>query len=291
MLHRMYRLEVMTGYNPTRRNRNIGTRKSGHGQNNRLSIPQIAHGEHIYWERIDNAQEVVRVVANRDLRFFVQPTRSDCVHSCTVDDLALLMSHVPSDDWEGLDAIVLRQPRRKEETIASVWGRLAYAADLVNQSGRNLYSGPAIILEAVSLTRRNKFGRSLTPDDVLELERLRSDGHSVLPGDKNHSFESTLESCRATQLYRTLLHELGHWVDFLQKVEKPAATSSSRYPYPTLLERFHSRPDREKEEFAHSYADRLRDNLRLGDVIPFDRQFSLEQISKDKLRPQDFSVS
>jgi hypothetical protein len=279
----------MPGYNPTRRNRNIGTAKSGHGQNNRLTIPEIAHGEHVFWERINGAQEVSRVISGRVLKFFVQPTRTDCVHVCTVDDIARLMSHVPLRDWEGLDAILLRQPRRKEQTLAPVWGRLSYAADLVNQRGRVLYSGPAIIIEAVNPTEPLKFGKSLSVDCMAELERLKSDGHKIRPGDRNHTIEPTLESCRATQLYRTLPHELGHWVDFLEKVERPAAAPLDPDAYGELVERFHSRPDREKEQFAHSYAEGLSQCLLATNAIPFDRQIDREQLLKDHLRLEDFS--
>ena len=86
------------GRNPTRRNRNIGTPKSGHGQDNRMTVPEVAHGDHVFWERIDSATEVSRTVSGRVLRFFIQPTRADCIHACTVDDIARLMSNVPPAD-------------------------------------------------------------------------------------------------------------------------------------------------------------------------------------------------
>ena len=278
----------MPGYNPTRRNRNIGTAKSGHGQNNRLNIPAVAHGKHLFWERIEGAEEVCRAISNRPLKFFVQPTRSDSVYACTVDDVARLMLHVPVGDWEGLDAIVFRQPRRKEQTLEPVWGRLAYAADLVNQRGHVLHSGPAIILEAVNPTALVKFGKTLSAEGMAELERLKSDGHRIRPGDRRHIIEPTLQSCRATQLYRTLLHELGHWVDFLQKVERPAAALPNPDVYEELLERFHSRPYREKEQFAHSYAESLSKRLRAIDAVPFDRQLDPEMLLNDHLRLSDF---
>jgi hypothetical protein len=145
----------MQGRNPTRRNRNIGTPKSGHGQNNRMTVPEVAHGDHVFWERIDGATEVRRIVSGRVLRFFIQPTRSDCIHACTVDDIAQLMSNVPAAEWEGLETVVLRQPRRKEQVLASVWGRLSYSSELVNGGGDVLYRGPAIVIEAVNPNRSN----------------------------------------------------------------------------------------------------------------------------------------
>jgi hypothetical protein len=156
----------MPSYNPTRRNRNIGTAKSGYGQNNRMTVPEVAHGENLFWERIDGARQAIRTVSGRSIKFFVQATRADCVYTCTIDDIACLLSHVPADDWEGIEAILLRQPRRKEQVLQSVWGRLAYAADLVDRRGRVLYQGPAIVIEAVNPTEPIKFGKNLPQHSV-----------------------------------------------------------------------------------------------------------------------------
>jgi hypothetical protein len=284
----VYLLLIVRSYNPTRRNRNIGTAKSGHGQDNRMTIPDVSHGESIFWEKIEGAKEIIRIVSGKPLKFYVQPTRADCVHACTVDDIARLMSHVPVGDWEGLDAIVLRQARRKEQMLEPVWGRLAYAADLVNQHRQVLYSGPAIIIEAVNPAKPFRFGKSLSSDGRAELDRLKTDGHKLRPGDRNNTIVLTLESCRATQLYRTLPHELGHWVDFLQKVEHPAAALPNLDTYGELVEQFHRRPSREREEFAHSYAERLARRLLATDAIPFDRLLDREQLLKDHLHLDDF---
>jgi hypothetical protein len=282
----------MRAYNPTRRNRNIGTAKSGHGQDNRMVIPQVAHGANIFWERVDDARQVSRTVSGRSIRFFVQTTRADCVHACTVDDVARLLSYVPVADWDGIGGVLLRQPRRKEQALESVWGRLAYAADLVDQRGRVLYQGPAILLEAINPVEPIKFGKRVSPDGLAELDRLKLDGHNIRDGDKDHTVTPTLESCRATLLYRTFLHELGHWVDFLQKVEGPAALlTDMSEQYPILLDRFHGRPDKEKEQFAHAYADNLRRDLVSRQMLPFERQFDRERLRQDNLLVQDFELS
>lgn len=282
----------MRGYNPVRRNRNIGTAKSGHGQNNRMAIPQIARGEREFWELAQGTQRICRIVSGRSLTFFVQQTRKDCVHACTVDDITNVMSHVPDSDWTGLDAIFLRQPSRKEQVMAPVWGRLAYAADIINERNQILYSGPAIILEAINPTEPFKFGKRLSPEGSEEIERLISDGHKLRPGDKANTFDMSLESCRATQLYRTLLHELGHWADFLEKVERPAsALSDGSDVYPDLLEKYHRRPKREREQYAHKYAENLRLRLVKTRVIPFSRQLDCERLESEKLRLTDFTLS
>jgi hypothetical protein len=158
-----------------------------------MTIPEVAHGKHAFWERIDDAREVTRIIANRTIKFYVQPTRSDCVHSCAIDDIAHLLLHLPSRDWEGIGAVLLRQPRRKEQTLASVWGRLAYAADLSDKNGRIIYSGPAIVLEAVNPTMPIKFGRALSVDGVDELDRLRSDGHKI-KSDRYHTIQRLLRA-------------------------------------------------------------------------------------------------
>jgi hypothetical protein len=280
-------------FNPTRRNRNIGTAKSGHGQDNRMVIPRVAHGENDFWERIEKAGLVSRTICGKPVKFFVQPTLRDCVHACTVDDVVLMLSLLPVGDWDGIEAILLRQPRRKEHTLAPVWGRLAYAAQLVNERGDEVHFGPVIVIEAVNPSRPTKFGKSLSPQDIAELERLKSEGHRVLPGGRNHAVVSTLESCRATQLYRTLPHEIGHWLDFLEKVERPATIAENREKvegYDGLLQRFHLRPLREKEQYAHAYAQRVAQLLSKNRKIPFERQLCSSQIEIDGLRRDDFEI-
>jgi hypothetical protein len=277
----------MRAYNPTRRNRNIGTAKSGHGHDNRMAIPRVAQGENVFWERIGDARQVSRTISGRSVRFFVQATRADCVHACTIDDIAHLLSSAPAADWEGIDAILLRQPRRKEQMLEPVWGRLAYAADLVDGHERVLYQGPAIILEAVNPIQPIKFGKCLSADEVAELDRLKLDGHNIRNGDKNHTVTPTLASCRATQLYRTFLHELGHWVDFLEKVERPAALLTPD-EYSVLLDRFHGRTTKEREQFAHRYAEQLRRRFVATRLLPFDRLLDHERLKEDNLLVQDF---
>src|SRR5262244_2185721 len=112
--------------NPARRNRNIGTSASGHGRDNRLVIPSRFDGPIWYWRDIGKYRTAKRHVCGREVSFVVETTNRGCVHACTVEDISFLLSHVPSQDWEGLTLFVLRQPKRKEAVLSGVWGRLAY---------------------------------------------------------------------------------------------------------------------------------------------------------------------
>jgi hypothetical protein len=83
-------------------------------------------------------------------------------------------------------------------------------------------------------------------------------------------------------------------VEFLERVEHPAArfhTHDEADRYVKLLERFHNRPSREKERFAHAYAEQLRHHLLAIRAIPFDRELDRERLMQDRLRVEDFDLS
>lgn len=117
-------------FNPVRRNRNIGTPKQGHGQNNRMIVPRpwISAG----WcaAQLNPGQMLRRTVNGRDVTLIVEKTSGGCVHACSVEDVIFLLSHVPLADWAGLETFVLRQPTRKARVLRPAWGRMFYYADL-----------------------------------------------------------------------------------------------------------------------------------------------------------------
>jgi len=254
------------GWDATRRNRNIGTAKQGLGQDNRLVIPWCGLKK-IYYENLAEYKIVLRTVHSRSLPFIVERTRADCCHACTIDDIARVLEHTPSSDFQGIDFIVLRQPKKKEEIIASVWGRIAHFVEIGAHQGR------AIFLEAMNPSRPLRWSKSLTPDRQQELERLRTDGHEILTTRHGHRINVSLESIRATQLYRTLLHEIGHVVD------------NDRDPIA-----FDQKSSLEKETFAHQYADKLRASLVRFGIIPFARIFDKKTMGRDGLSVSDFTV-
>jgi hypothetical protein len=270
-----------SGRNPTRRNRNIGTARSGHGQDNRLVIPSSRRDPRPYWSRLGPHTTVTRNVLGRTVSILVEPVRASSVHACTVDDLCQLLEQFPPADWRwSLEFFILRQPKRKEQTLRSVWGRLAYGLEV------GAYRGPAVILEAVDLSRPRRWPKSLRPDDEDELERLRADGHRVTTTRHEHLIHSDLAASRATQLYRTLPHEIGHWVDYREKVVQ----ADSPEPFDERWERYFRRPAAERETFAHSYADELGARLRRSGAVPFERLFDPASLHRDGLQPRDFTA-
>lgn len=123
------------------------------------------------------------------------------------------------------------------------------------------------MLEAMNPTKVWKWDRDIGPLDALALERLRNDGHVLEDTGKGLVFHSSQASIRTTQLYRTLLHEIGHWVDWLKKVEQPVANQS--VPYDVLADRYFARTFQEREQFAHRYASEIRKRLMRAKLIPF----------------------
>lgn len=209
-----------------------------------------------------------RSVAGRELCFVVEETSGGCVHPCTIPDLIVLLGHIPASDWAGLHTFVLRQSTRKARLLRPAWGRLYYDARLAFRDGDPGRSGPAVFLEAVEPDARFAWSTSLGSDDAEELARLREDGHRIERTGRRYVITSSTEAARATQLYRTLPHEIGHWFDWLEKVETPAAHGED---FDMLARRYFARPDREREAFAHAYADRLRHKLGAAGVIRFER--------------------
>jgi len=252
---------------PTRRNRNIGTSKQGHGQDNRLEIPESWHDSRLFYEKLRSPIRLNRKVGAKELTFLVEGTLSDYCHPCTVDDICRLLGFVPGEDLQPLDVVVLRQPTRKQRILSSVWGRLSFFYEA------NECSGVAIILESQPRNGISKWPTSLTPDDRRELDRLADDGHNIQLEKKQIVVESTLESCRCTQLFRTVPHELGHHRHYRE------TDSEARYG---------SIPRAEREAVAHRYATELMATLKKQKAVPFDRILDRDGLIRDELRVEWF---
>jgi hypothetical protein len=250
---------MQSGRNPTRRNRNIGTAQSGHGQNNRMVIPSSVYRGR-YYETLTEATVLQRIFDGRSLTFVIEKTRTDVCHACTPDDLGRVLSNLPAEDVAGIDVFLLRQPKRKEEVLSPVWGRFVYYLDLPSLN----LEGTAVILDAMTPGVPIRWKKSLGPQGTRELERLREDGHSI----------------RNTQLYRSVIHEIGHFVDWQNSWANEEAETA-----------FDTKTSHDKEAFAHAYAERMSERLKHFGIIPFERILDPESLRRDGLDLADFTLA
>ena len=233
----------------------------------------------MWWETLREHAIVQRDVAGRQISFYVEKTKPKFAYALTINDVCHLLSLIPTTDWEGLSTFVFRQPTSKQVLLKPVWGRIDYYAELFAPGEAPHPGAPAIFLEAVNITRSIKWSKHLGPDDQKELQRLSSDGHDIRYSSKSVIIKSSYDSVRSTQLYRTFLHEIGHWVDYCARVER----LSVKHEYADLLDLFWARPEKEREAVAHRYADSIRQKLLSANSIPFERIFDHKEVNDEIL--------
>lgn len=248
--------------NPVRRNRNIGTSRQVHGSNNKLTIPQPCQVDKTFTERLGAYEKIDKVINGHLFTFIVEETRSSSAHACSVSDVENMITHIPVSDYGGLKFIVFRQPKRKEEILSPVWERLIYAYEFENE----FY--PAVILEAANYKKKIHWARSLLPDDQAEFELLKADGHRFIADKRSYIAKLESKSVRNTQLYRTLLHEFGHYVHYLEVVERPGREDEHIDEWIKRNDAYFKIAGAEKERFAHRYARLLSAKLKEQGKIP-----------------------
>ncbi|KAA0127613.1 hypothetical protein FY557_12050 [Chryseobacterium sp. SN22] len=111
----------------------------------------------------------------------------------------------------------------------------------------------------------------MTVEDQREFIRLQEDQHAFTDNKKAYVSPICTEASMNTQLYRTLLHELGHYVHYLEVVERPESEKKDDEMKEARDNFYFRLPQMEKEKFAHQYADCLKQKLTEEKVIPFDR--------------------
>lgn len=259
-------MAMQPGRNPGRRNRNVGTKAHGHGQNNRFGIPESWHEFKRFYEKLSSFVAVKRVVGIREVAFLIEPTRPGWFHPVTVDDVCAILAHVPPADLRTVDLIVLRQPTRKQRTLSPVWGRAAFYFDVDD------FNGSAIVLEAQT-AEPILWPVSLSPERARELKRLEDDGHQVRRDARHYEIRTTKASLRNTVLYRTLLHEVGHHVDYARCTE----------------EEWDGRTPSQKEDYAHRYAAETASRLQAAGVLPFRQIADRQAMSGDGLDVEWFA--
>ncbi len=265
------------GWDPTRRNRNLGTPKAGHGLANRMVIPESWNDFRAYWAKLTNAVELTL----GGYTLLVEPCPPGLVHAVSIDDVVRMVAHVPRTDVSRIKAVVLRAPSKKQLLLASVWGRLAYFADFGS------VQGPAVILEAHPKGYCFELPLSLSPDEAEELERLRGDGHEITRTKRSWKIHTTVESVRSTQLFRTLPHEVGHYVQYDREVRQAALRGERSAA--DLEDHYFTKPLREKEDFAHRYARELVEQLSRDGRVPFARLGDAARAKRFGLDPAWFA--
>ncbi|MGG7440103.1 hypothetical protein ACQ7CU_18680 [Chryseobacterium arthrosphaerae] len=250
-------------YNPTRRNKNIGTANQGRSKNNRLTIASPYGNLKSFYEQLTQYRTENRFINNHEFIFVVEELRKNSIHSCSVDDIQKMIEQIPPEDYGELKFIILRQPKRKEEILSPVWGRLIYSYEFEGD-----YC-PAVILDAVDLKKQLIWPKKQSIEDQQEFERLKKDGHIFIESRRNFTAEIKPELVRRTQLYRTLPHEFGHYVHYLEIVDRPANENEDYDMKERRMDLYFSLPKNEKEKFAHQYAEKFKNRLISENIIPF----------------------
>jgi len=253
---------------PERRNRKIGTAASGYGQSNKMTIPNSRLDrfglESRYQERVEPASvERVRI-GDADIAILFEESRPGFTYGCTPKDVVHLLSRVPDGHCDLIDLIIFRQPTQKQSQLHSVWGSMLYLATIGDRTGT------AIILEAQEAGRSRQWKRKMSLETQAEFQRLRDDGHLIVESKRGFTITPTEETIRNTILYRTLLHELGHWQQF-EREALDDTTALSDDP-DVACDLYFAKPSVEREQFAHRYAAEVGDLLRRKGAIPFERR-------------------
>jgi hypothetical protein len=272
-----------SAWNPTRRNRNIGTEKSGYSQNNKLVIPERWIDFKVFWERLTNPVVCPLEIKGHSITMLIEQPKTGSVHASTPQDIIRVLNLVTQDHLDEIEIIVLRQPKKKEEILKPVWGRFVYYADL------GQYSGPGVYLEAVEIGKIITWGNKLTPFEKRELESLYSDGHRIERVKRGYDIYTTPETVRNTQLFRTLPHEIGHAVDYLTSSLNPSSTATNESDSEYISNAYNSKPIRDKEEFANRYAREFYQKCVNDNTLPFKRVFEREKLLEMGLDPEWFN--
>jgi len=255
--------------NPSRRNRNIGTAKQGHGDDNRLVIPDTPGWDLCGFEEFlkDPFEYSFEVHGERRVALVERPL-GGFVYGSTVQDLERMLGLLPEREVLGLDLFLFRQPTKKQRTLSSVWGRFLYF------STPGPFSGPALCIEASDLGMLS-WSKSIQPDTQRELDRLQADGHRIVQTKRAIEIHMTAASLRATTLFRTVLHEVGHYVDWTRSSR---LVKGSKEEVEAAQRAFRTKPSTMKEDFAHRFAAETLDRLKQRGQAPFHVQWDSVQM-------------
>ncbi|PIQ28515.1 hypothetical protein COW36_12940 [bacterium (Candidatus Blackallbacteria) CG17_big_fil_post_rev_8_21_14_2_50_48_46] len=235
-----------------------------------------------YWEKLSDPVLVPLNIKGYTLNLFVEPTHTGFKHVCTPQDLVKVLALIEPFHLEQIENLVFRQPSKNEHSLCPVWGRFIYFASL----GR--YAGPGIYLEATKLNGRLKWSKNVSPYGQKEIEALASEGHIIYQNKRGYEIQTTPESVRNTQLFRTLPHEFGHAVDYLVHAIEPAQKAVNELESEFIYEQFLSKPKQDKEEFANRYAKAFYEEYLKRGLFPFKQIWDEDAMIEQNLNPEWF---
>ncbi len=180
-------------------------------------------------------ETAMRKVNGKYYLFIIDRLKKGYAYSCTPDDVCRNLAAVPPGDLMGLNLVIFYQPKTKEDIRDGSWGRVVYDY----QHGSSVK--PAVILEAVDISREQRIPKTADPSDREEIRQLTEEGHTFTDMGAYYLMKSTMEAVRRTQLDRTLFHEIGHYYDSIRGI---------------------ARNHRDKEAFANGYAKRMQEKLK-----------------------------
>jgi hypothetical protein len=208
-------------YNPIRRNRNIGTKKAGFKSQ---SVFKDAPCQGHHFLKSEKRKEIIH---GTPVTFYIDTPRIGYVHSCSVEDVVGILNQLPKEDVEGIEHIQFKQSSRKQNNFSPAWGRLYYHVPPKWH--------PLLVVEAQPCPLVIKTDLSLDSFWQAEVEFLKECCEVYKLEKRHHRFVFGIPHIRKVQLFRTVPHEIGHWVDYKLGLDE--------------------RPD--KELRAHQYAKRF----------------------------------
>lgn len=231
-----------------------------------MSIPEIWMDRHgnvsLFYERIEPAYFAQESVGDFDLKLFYELPRDGFTYGCSPPDVLKVLRAAAPSIPSLPDMLAFRQPTRKQRQLKPVWGRFLYFAEF------GAHEGTAIVLEAQAIGAPISWSKRMSLDDQAELDRLRTDGHVFNETKRTFDALLSVQTVRSTILFRTLLHEIGHWAQYHEEVLHEATALDADYDIAREL--YFSKPSSEREVYAHKFAEQLAADLRSSGAIPFE---------------------
>ncbi len=148
---------MRNGRDATKRNRNIGTDKQGHGQDNRLVIPQSTRTDKVYGERLTRYRTARIYFRGHGLPVIVEQTRKNTCHACTVEDLQHVLAQVPYAALSDIAFVLSRWSRSLDPDDAKEFARLREDGHEIEETKREY------IIRDVATFIRNNFSKKTAP--------------------------------------------------------------------------------------------------------------------------------